>query len=120
MQEHVGGLTVRPCGRHHARREIGRHRTRQRQLFTYGGEEVPLESQIVARSDVPGLTFTPVIDGNRRSSRVKIIAVGRQRLRRFGMDQFTQMAYLIRSLQAPFIARQPLYQVAFAAVMKFE
>ena len=65
---------------------------------------------------MPGLAFTYVIDGDRRSSRVKIIAVGRQRQRRFGVDQFTQMAYLIRPLQSPFIARQPLYQITFAIV----
>ena len=62
---------------------------------------------------MPGFAVAKSVNRYRRSTGIKIIPVGRQRLGGFGVDQLAEMTHLVRPLQTRRIARQPLHQVTF-------
>ena len=65
---------------------------------------------------MPGFAFPERVHRHSRPSGIKIIPVGGQRLGALDMDQFAEMAHLIRALQTTLIPGKPLHQIKLAVI----
>ena len=65
---------------------------------------------------MPGFAFPERVHRHSRPSGIKIIPVGGQRLGALDMDQFAEMAHLIRALQTALIPGKPLHQIKLAVI----